>query len=46
MLMQQSMVHGKYHGKTISNVDVGIREFAGMGYCVNNVQMMQKSSHS
>ena len=34
MLMQQSTIHGKYHGKTsylLGNVDAGIREFAGTG---------------
>ena len=44
MLTQQSTVHGKYHGKTgylLGNVDVGIWEFVGMGYCVNNMQTMQ-----
>ena len=44
MLTQQSMVHGKYHRKTgylLGNVDTGIREFVGMGYHVNEVQMMQ-----
>ena len=44
MLMQKSMIHGKYHGKTnylLGNVDVGIREFVGMGYRVDNMQMMQ-----
>ena len=44
MLMQQSMVHRKYHVKTgylLRNIDVGIQEFAGMGYHVNDVQMMQ-----
>ena len=44
MLMQQSMIHRKYHGKTgylLGNVDMGIQEFMGMGYCVNDVQMMQ-----
>ena len=44
MLMQQSTVHGKYHGKTgylLRNVEVGIREFVGMGYCVNDIQMKQ-----
>ena len=43
MLMQQSMIHRKYHGKTgylLRNVDVGIREFVGMGYCVDDMQMM------
>ena len=42
--MQQSMIHGKYHGKTsylLGHVDMGIREFAGMGYCVDDVQTMQ-----
>ena len=44
MLMQQSTVHGKYHRKTgylLKNVDMGIQEFAGMGYCVNDMQTMQ-----
>ena len=44
MLTQQSMIHGKYHEKTgylLGNVDAGIWEFAGMGYCVDNVQMKQ-----
>ena len=44
MLMQQSTIHRKYHRKTsylLGNVDVGIWEFAGMGYHVNDVQMMQ-----
>ena len=44
MLMQQSMVHGKYHGNTgylLGNIDTGIREFVGMEYHVNNVQTMQ-----
>ena len=44
MLTQQSTIHGKYHGKTgylLGNVDAGIREFAGMGYCVDNIQTMQ-----
>ena len=44
MLMQQSTIHGKYHGITgylLGNIDVGIGDFAGMGYCVNNVQMTQ-----
>ena len=44
MVMQQSMVHGKYHGKTgylIRNIDTGIWEFAGTGYRVNDLQMMQ-----
>ena len=37
--MQQSTVHGKYHGKTsylLGNIDTGIWEFAGMGYCADN----------
>ena len=40
--MQQSTVHGKYHGNTgflLGNVDVGIQEFVGTGYCVDDVQM-------
>ena len=44
MLMQQSTIHRKYHRKTgnlLRNVDVGIREFVGMGYHVNDMQMMQ-----
>ena len=44
MIMQQSMIHGKYHRKTgylLRNVDVGIWEFAGMGYHVDDVQMIQ-----
>ena len=44
MLMQQSMVHRKYHGKTcylLGNIDVGIQEFAGMGYHENNMLTMQ-----
>ena len=42
--MQQSMIHGKYHGKTgylPENVDTGIREFTGTGYHVNDMQTMQ-----
>ena len=41
--MQKSMIHGKYCGKTgylLGNVDVGIWEFMGMGYCVDDVQTM------
>ena len=44
MIRQQSMIHGKYHGSTgylLGNVDAGIQEFAGMGYCVNDGQMTQ-----
>ena len=44
MLMQQSMIHGKYHGKTsylLRNVDAGIQEFVGPGYHVDDVQMVQ-----
>ena len=44
MLMQQSTVDGKYHGKTsylLRNIDVGIWESAGMGYHVNDMQTMQ-----
>ena len=40
--MQQSTIHGKYHGKTghlLRNVDAGIWEFVGMGYCVDDMQM-------
>ena len=44
MIMQQPMICGKYHRKTgylLGNVDVGIWEFAGMGYHVDDVQMTQ-----
>ena len=44
MLTQQSMICGKYHGKTgylLENVDTGIGEFVGTGYHVDDVQMMQ-----
>ena len=44
MLTQQSMIHGKYHRKTsylLGNIDTGIGEFAGMGYHVGHMQMMQ-----
>ena len=44
MLMQQSMMHGKYHGKTgyfLRNVDMGIQEFTGTGYSVDDVKTMQ-----
>ena len=58
MLMQQSTIHGKYHGKTgylLGNVDAGIQEFAGMGCHVDDVQttwtdelqmMMSHGSHT
>ena len=42
MLMQQSMIHRKCHGKTsylLRNVDMGIQEFMGTGYCVDDMQM-------
>ena len=42
--MQQSTIHGKYHGNTsylLGNVDAGTQEFAGMGYHVDNGQMTQ-----
>ena len=41
MLTQQSTIHGKYHGNTsylLRNIDAGIREFAGMGYHVDDMQ--------
>ena len=41
MLTQQSMIHGKHHSNTsylLGNIDVVIREFAGTGYCVDDVQ--------
>ena len=44
MLMQQSMIHGKYHGKTgylLGNVDRGIHEFMGMGYHMDDMQTTQ-----
>ena len=44
MLMQQSMIHGKYHGKTsylLENIDMRIQEFVGTGYCVDDVQTTQ-----
>ena len=44
MRTQQSTICRKYHGKTdylLGNVDMGIGEFAGMGYHVDNMQMMQ-----
>ena len=44
MLMQQSIIHGKYHGKTsyiLGNLHTGIGEFGGMGYHVDDMQMMQ-----
>ena len=43
MLMQQSMIHWKYHGKPsylLGNIDAEIQEFVGMGYCVDDMQMM------
>ena len=42
MLTQQSTIHKKYHRNTgylLGNIDMGIREFAGTEYCVDNVQM-------
>ena len=30
----------------LSNVDMGIQEFAGMGYCVNDMQTMHQLGHS
>ena len=44
MLMQQSMIHGKYHGKPgylLGNIHAGIGEFVGMGYCVDDMQTMK-----
>ena len=43
MTTQQSTIHGKYHGKTVyllRDIDAGIWEFAGMGYHVDDVQMI------
>ena len=42
MLTQQSTIHRKYHRNTgylLGNVDAGIQEFAGTGYCVDDMQM-------
>ena len=42
MLTRQSRIHGKYHGNTgylLGDVDVGIQEFAGTGYPVDDMQM-------
>ena len=44
MLTQQSMICRKYHGKTsyiLRNSHAGIGEFVGMGYHVDNMQMME-----
>ena len=44
MLMQQSMIHGKYHGTLVPYsviIYMGIGEFVGMGYHVDDMQMMQ-----
>ena len=44
MITQQSTIHGKYHGRTgylLGNVDMGIQEFVGTGYHVDDIQMMQ-----
>ena len=30
----------------LGNIDVGIQEFTGTGYCVNDVQMMHQLGHS
>ena len=41
MLTRQSTIHGKYHSNTgylLGNVDAGIQEFAGTGYCVDDGQ--------
>ena len=41
MIIQQSMIHGKYHGNTgylLGNVHTGTQEFAGMGNHVNEGQ--------
>ena len=38
------MIHRKYHSNTgylLGNVDVGIQEFTGMGYHVDDRQMTQ-----
>ena len=44
MLTQQSTICREYHGKTgylLGNVDMGIWEFAGIGYHMNDMQTMQ-----
>ena len=33
-------------GYLLSNIDAGTQEFARMGYCMDNVQMMHQLSHS
>ena len=43
MITQQSMIHGKYHGKTgflLGDIDAGIWESVGTGYCVDDMQTM------
>ena len=43
------MIHGKYHRKTgylLGNVGMGIQEFMGTGYRVDDVQMMMMSHGS
>ena len=30
----------------LSNIDVGIQEIVGMGYCMDDMQMMHQSSRS
>ena len=44
MLTQQSMINGKYRGRTgylLGNIDAGAQELAGMGNHVDNGQMTQ-----
>ena len=41
-LTGQSTIHGKYHRNTgylLGNVDAGIQEYVGTGYCVDDMQM-------
>ena len=33
-------------GYLLGNIDMGIRAFAGMGYHMDDVQMMDQTSHS
>ena len=33
-------------GYLVGNIDMGIRAFAGMGYHMDDVQMMDQTSHS
>ena len=42
MLTRQSTIHGKYHSNTgylLRNIDMGIQEYMGRGYHVDDGQM-------